>query len=252
MKKQIVKLLRMAKVLRQSYARPGRQYESGTWWDENFYEDSISDSDTIGPGRNRYSTAYHYASVEALICKALFERLENGPVGDVIDIGSGAGHWLDFYTQLGASSLHGVEVSQRAYKALNERYANTPNMTLAHGTASDALAEVSGKVDLVNAIGVMFHIVSDDEWRETIQRMAGVLKPGGLLVVGGWFGSLDGLNAQVDKQGRINKRLRSASNWKRTLASSGFDEIEILRNRMRDGIADAQPENHLLVARRAR
>jgi hypothetical protein len=107
---------------------------------------------------------------------------------------------------------------------------------------------LNDEYDIANAVGVMFHIVDDSEWQNTISAIANVLKKGGLLVAGGHFGLLDGLNVQIDKDGGINKRLRSKRRWVRALKEAGFRSIKVYRNNVYLWINDSLPENNILVA----
>ncbi len=71
-------------------------------------------------------------------------------------------------------------------------------MVIHHGKAFEILKKLDESFNLINAIGVMFHIVDDSEWINTINAIAKVLRKNGLFIVGGHFGSLNGLNVQID------------------------------------------------------
>lgn len=213
---------------------------SPDWWDRRFFLHGVSDRVTIWHGISELTSAYHYASVETLILRELLAR-QHSP-RRVFDIGSGAGHWLDFYANLGAE-VSGVDVSAKCVEHLRGRY------DVHLGKATDALPYLEGRFDLINAIGVMFHIVDDAAWRETLAGIHAALRPGGLLVVGGHFGWLDGVNVQWD-EGRVNKRLRSRWNWTRTLRGLGFDRIRIRHNLAYLTAPEPLPENSLLFARK--
>ena len=47
---------------------------------------------------------------------------------------------------------------------------------------------ICGPVDYITAIGVMFHIVDDERWKRAVQNLAAVLKPDGVMFIGGDFG----------------------------------------------------------------
>src|SRR5690606_34184649 len=115
-----------------------------------------------------------------------------------------------------------------------------------HGRARDHLADL--QADVVNAIGVMFHIVDDREWADTVQAIANALKPGGVIVVGGHFGWLNSVNVQYCSDGTVNKRLRSARRWRQTLTRAGFANIRTLRNNAYLHASSSLPEANLLVA----
>ncbi len=97
----------------------------------------------------------------------------------------------------------------------------------------------------------MFHIVDDSEWERTIHAIGNVLTPGGLAIVSGHFGLLDGLNVQIDK-GRTNKRLRSKRRWTRVLRKAGFADIKLYKNNAHLWIKDSIPENNILVATKSK
>lgn len=207
------------------------------WWDRAFYQGEITDRATIYWRRGLVQTALHYASVETIILPALQrQRMDR-----IIDIGSGAGHWLKFYQGLGSEAV-GCEVSTKCVDHLR-----SSGYTVEHGAAAEVLPML-GHADVVNAIGVMFHIVDDAEWERTIHLVGAALKPGGLFVVGGHFGWLDGVNVQVGEDGTVNKRLRSARRWRKVLKGAGFSTVRIVRNRAYLRSTEPLPENNILFA----
>lgn len=102
--------------------RTGTNYNDSEWFDD-FYADGISDRQTISPNKDHLSTRYHHHSLELLICRHLCKNRipMNFPV---LDIGSGAGHWIDFYRSLGVPSIVGKDVSMRSAYYLKERFAD--------------------------------------------------------------------------------------------------------------------------------
>lgn len=247
-----------------SYLRGGGQpYDDTVWWDHAFYTDGISDRQTIGARKHRVSAQYHYSSVEQKICRYFYNhtiqrkaRLWGGKAPDtdmfgsarILDIGSGSGHWIDFYRSLGARELVGIDVSESSVRFLGEKYASDDGISIHHGKAATTLQALDGNFDLINAIGVMFHIVDDSEWTDTIHAMADKLTSDGLLVIGGHFGWLDGLNVQIDKTGQVNKRLRSLRHWKQALGNAGLSRTCLYRNYAYLWINDPLPENSVLIA----
>lgn len=247
-------LRKRARILRALYRKYApaklRHYSPQVWWDEDFFTEGLSDRQTLSPRKNVFVAAYHYASVEMLILRHLRNSYRRPIRGTVCDLGSGAGHWIDFYRKLGATRCVGVDISQKAVDFLRERYRLDADVTIYHGGLRDILqTEIPGNsCCLVNAIGVMFHIVNDEEWEQTVHAAGTVLQDGGLLVVSGHFGWLDNLNVQVVADGAVVKRLRSLSHWKRCLRTAGFDNIKVYRNHAYLFIDGTLPENNVLVA----
>jgi SAM-dependent methyltransferase len=166
-------------------------------------------------------------------------------------LGSGAGHWIDFYLSLGASPRLGIDISRTSVEFLRAKYRERQEITVEHGRIHDVLGSTDCKFDLVNAIGIMFHLVDDKEWEETVRQVGRVLRTGGLFIVGGHFGLLDGINVQFDSENAVNKRLRSASHWKRSLKQAGFVRTRIYRNSAYLYIRDALPENNVLITEKS-
>lgn len=235
-------------ILNTYVRKKGSTYDDAKWWDASFYTTGVSERQTIAPDKSEATANYHYASVEKLILKDLSAHQVSISGSSVLDIGSGAGHWIDFYRSQEAGTLAGMDVSESAFDHLQEKYAGDSSVEIHHGKALDVLGRLDGHYDLVNAIGVMFHIVEDEEWAATIAAVGNILKPGGVFVIGGHFGLIDGLNVQMDKDARINKRLRSKAHWKRVLRSAGFTRIESYKNNAYLWIDDRLPENNVLVA----
>lgn len=103
------------------------------------------------------------------------------------------------------------------------------------------------KFDVVCAVGVMFHIVDDHKWEDLVERIASSIVPGGLLIVGGYFGLVDGLNVQVIN-GEVNKRLRSWRRWRGLLKKNGFERIVLRKNNAYLRLKWLTPESNIIFA----
>jgi SAM-dependent methyltransferase len=144
----------------------------------------------------------------------------------------------------------GIDVSRKSVDFLRKKYAKREEVAIEHGRIREVLAHADLKFDLVNAVGVMFHLVDDEEWEDTVKQIGHVLRAGGLFVVGGHFGLIDGVNVQLSQDG-VNKRLRSALHWKRSLKQAGFGRTRIYRNSAYLRIRDWIPENNVLIAEKS-
>lgn len=244
------KLKRIFKVLKGTYytlAAKGAPWKED-YWDEEFYLEGISDAKTISSKKNEYSAQYHYSSTEMLIFRH-FVNHKVGNIGSVLDLGSGAGHWIDFYQRLGAVKVGGIEISKKCVEYLSAKYNHEESVTIWHGKVHEVLeTKVSENYDLINAIGVLFHIVDDRELMNVLQLSFQKLNSKGLFVIGGNFGIWPmNINTQV-KYGRIvNKRLRSRWWWTHQLRKIGFRNIRIYRNIGYAFINDRMPENSILI-----
>lgn len=236
----------------------------------------IVDSMTIGTVSEPESR-FHYNVTENSIIRALTRR---APIGNqppsvwrfaqgrrawnVLDVGSGTGHWVDFYLDVYlAKSVTAVEFVPQMAEFLRGKFAARHEVTVLQADiATDPLP--ARTFDIVSAIGVMFHIVNDDLWRQAIARLLGSLKPDGLMLVGGDFGD-ETRDVQFHRTDRfeswrehdsapypaalVNKRVRSLHEWTRVAGELGATVVEVIRS---DSTPDIRtPENDLLVLRPA-
>lgn len=247
------KLKRIFKVLKGSYftfTGKGKIWE-GDYWDSVFYTEGVSDAKTISSKKNEFSAGHHYASVEMHLLRH-FVNFRVPRMGRVLDIGSGAGHWIDFYKRWGAEQVTGIEVSEKCAAYLNEKYAADNSIEIYVGNTAEVLQQQNlDEFDLISAIGVLFHIVDDRELLDVLRLFSEQLNPGGYLIVGGNFGHWPfNINTQVKFGNIINKRLRSRYWWKKQLKKLGFKNIRIQYNTAYAFINDRTPENSLLICQR--
>lgn len=225
--------------------------------------DSLSDADTIAASRSALATRFHYNAVENSILEALAGRPSPRRV---LDVGSGAGHWIDFYLDVvGAGEVVGLEISEPAVRALESRYAGNAAISIVEADVAEPGFELGREFDVVNAIGVMFHIVEDERWERAVAALARHLAPGGALVVGGQFGlttqnvqfhrtdefsSWDEFRAARGDAALVNKRIRSLRRWRRCARRAGLRVEPVQRTRSSRRL-DTPENNVLVLVRRA-
>jgi 2-polyprenyl-3-methyl-5-hydroxy-6-metoxy-1,4-benzoquinol methylase len=245
-------LTKQKKILKGIYfsyiKKKGQVYEASKFWDASVYNQGISDRQTIDPNQSPYSAKYHYCSVEMIILKHLYNNTIDTTTSKVLDLGSGSGHWIEFYKLLGVEEISGIDVSEVSINYLDQKYSSDNHTTFYKGKILDIIKDFNETFNIVNAIGIMFHIVDDVEWRETINKIALLIPDNGIFIVGGHFGLMNGLNVQIDQFGKINKRLRSKSVWKKTLKNAGFSNVKFYKNNAYLWINDTLPENNVLIA----
>lgn len=226
----------------------------------------FSDRITIGPNVKPLHAKYHYNAVENSIIRALL-RVPVREHPAVFDLGSGAGHWIEFYRQtFGASPVVGLDISKVCADRLREKYAGAHDVSIIAGDITDPAFRVGRKFDIVNAIGVVFHIVEDRLWLQALVNMRDLLTEDGVMIVGGEFGmitqnvqfhSMDEFDdyAEAIRRSsgaplRINKRLRSLWRWKQAAKEAGLEVRDVVRTaNVREVLT---PENHVMVLGRRR
>lgn len=226
---------------------------------------------------------FHYNAVENSIIRVMM-RLEPPPSGAMLeawqalqkrrgrallDVGSGVGHWIDFFQEVFAvTSVVGVEFTDGMAEFLREKYRERDDVHILQGDIADTSIiqdDFISRFDFVSAIGVLFHIIQDERWEQAIHNVSQVLKPGGLFFAGGDFGT-ETKNVQfhkvdvfstwmeqrqakpVDQELRVNKRIRSLSQWLSTASNCGLECVDLVRTDC--DVAISTPENDLLVLRK--
>ena len=128
---------------------------------KEFWEDRLGHHpDLSGTGEPGLSIAYNQACYR--LREMVLEReLRANGFADlrgkrVLDIGSGVGFFVDFYSQRGAA-VTAVELTQVGAELLQKKF---PEARLIQGDIVDQ--EVGSGYDVVNAFDVLYHIVEED------------------------------------------------------------------------------------------
>jgi len=229
-------------------------------WHKSTFNHEFSARVTISPYYNVLFSRFHYNAVENSILKYLV-RPGMGSRARILDIGSGSGYWIDFYTDLFDPQLiTGVEISEVCVNALKNKYRDKKNVKIAVGDISQADFELKETFDLINAVGVMFHIIEDKDWETALSNLGKHLNPRGIIVVGGQFGRIT-RDVQFHAKDRfstwgetanptsnrvlVNKRIRSLRYWKRCAHRNGL-KVSALIKTQRDSRIQT-PENNILI-----
>lgn len=247
-----------------AHRRRGRRvpYDAQAAWNvryEGYDEGGIDDVTTIKRGADPRLTLYHYNTVE----NAILEHALHTPFPDrpsVLDIGSGAGHWIDFYrSAFDARRVVGLELSAPAAGALRSRYAGQESVSVEEGDVSGNL-DLGERFEIVNAVDVLFHIVDDALWRRAMANLAAHVAPGGRLVIAEHVALVPydaGLRPPDPKRGEpadngvlmVTKRVRSLRDWRSCGSENGL-ALEHTRP-LRQSRTLSTPANRLLVFRLA-
>ncbi len=258
-------------------------YDEATFFD-SFYKSSarheVSDRITIGNDFSLVESRFHYNSVENSILQALSRRTPPAHGSTVtaseaiarrrkyrlLDIGSATGHWIDFFRDvLLVAEAEAVEITDFMADHLRAKYPGDAGVRVhkADIAAEDfEIGTLGAPVDFISAIGVMFHIVDDAKWLVALKTLAAMLKPSGIMFIGGDFGAVT-RNAQfhkVDKfeswrdyskaevaesEIRVNKRVRSLTAWQEAATAAGLSIVDVVRSNLEPAIST--PENDVLV-----
>jgi SAM-dependent methyltransferase len=260
-------------------------YDEKTFF-ESFYRSGIrgqpADRMTIGQITD-WESRFHYNCVENAIISAVARRSPPPPSMMVetwrmlqkrrsyrlLDVGSGTGHWIDFFRQVFLiGQAVGVEITESMSTYLREKYADCPDVKIVQTDIADNRLDGAfegDRFDYISAIGVMFHLVEDSRCQTALAHFAELVGDEGLIFITGDFGAstrnvqfhkydeFQTWNAQQqsDTSGgtrRVNKRLRSLAQWHQMAWSVNLRIVDLVRT-PRDPVLTT-PENDLLVLAR--
>ena len=215
----------------------------------------IDDKATITRRADPLKARYHYNAVE----NAILEWALRAPFPDqptLLDVGSGAGHWIDFYRSVfDARGVVGIELAAPAADALRLNYAAESDVSVEELDISGDI-ELGERFDIVNAVDVLFHVVDDGRWRRAVQNLGRHLAPGGRLVIVELVARIPydaGLRAPDAERGEpvadevvmVTKRVRSLHQWKACGRDAGLKLVHT--RHLRQSRTLATPANRLLV-----
>lgn len=97
----------------------------------------------------------------------------------VLDIGSGTGFYINFWSELGAARVSGSDLTHAAVCHLHNYYPLSVVYELDIG--GDLPSGVAGPFDIVSAFDVLFHIIDDDRFNRAIRNITKLLRFDGLF-----------------------------------------------------------------------
>ncbi|MBT3801845.1 MAG: class I SAM-dependent methyltransferase [Bacteroidetes bacterium] len=253
------------KIKSKTLAYDGKKYFES--WHRSVINKEFSDRVTISPTFSELGTKYHYNAVENLLIEYFYDtEVVDNP--HVFDIGSGAGHWIEFYkTYFNSAYSLGVEISEPCYDMLVKKFEQDESVDFMLGDVSSTDFKLDKKFDIINAIGVIFHIVDDAAWYVAMNNLMKLLNKGGVIIVGGEFGDKT-YNAQFNKTNDfdtwderqkawdefhntedesvfVNKRLRSIADWEKCAKENNLKIKEIVKQNISKLIQT--PQNNILI-----
>jgi 2-polyprenyl-3-methyl-5-hydroxy-6-metoxy-1,4-benzoquinol methylase len=102
----------------------------------------------------------------------------------MLDVGVGKGYWVPFWTRQGWA-VDGVDLVPAAVADVQGRFPEG-RFWVADVTAPDAFVPPDGGAatwQLVTCLNVLLHVTQDDRFAEALTRLAGIVAPGGHLLL---------------------------------------------------------------------
>jgi cyclopropane fatty-acyl-phospholipid synthase-like methyltransferase len=232
--------------------------------------DEFSDRMTISPTFSLLASKYHYNLVENSIIEFIYDKKLSKNL-KILDIGSGSGHWIDFYLNvLKADFCMGLDISEPCTIKLREKYLGYENVEIQNKDISLIDFNLTPTFQIINAIGVIFHIVNDSKWKIAIRNLSRSMDRGGFLIVGGEFGTetkdiqfhkiddfnsweqrkeaWDNFNNSKSETVLVNKRVRSLKYWVEVSNEYGLEFVDLIKIKKKASIRT--PENNILILKK--
>jgi SAM-dependent methyltransferase len=194
---------------------PGRLSRSTAYDPRQYWDARLGKRWEIsGVGHAGYSLRYNrwlYRAQERSL-RALLRRAGADVSGKrVLDVGSGTGHWLGWYTKLGVGSLTALELSRIAAQRLRQKF---EAVEVVEGDIAAQDTDL-GAFDLVNVVSVMYHVVDPALFQRSLENLARMTIRGGWLILSDQLGTRE-------VQAADHVRFRPLALYEERLSSLGF------------------------------
>jgi SAM-dependent methyltransferase len=208
---------------------------------ERYHNRWFNEKDLISPEWSWAEAKYHYNLVENGIIDLLRQQFEVITGKRVLDVGTGTGHWIGFYhTYLEAAEITAVDFSQVSVRKLQARYAEQSEIRVQQANIAQREGQFKAHFDVINAIGVMFHLVDDGLWRAAVANLVDYLSSDGIAIIGGDFG-------EETRELGVMRKHRSLAQWKATLNELGAKVVAVNYHDWFKGGSNDGLKNNLLA-----
>jgi SAM-dependent methyltransferase len=105
----------------------------------------------------------------------------------ILDLGCGSGYFIKYFSDLGAGSITGVDISPTSISRLSLVY---PSYKFVEGDIASDVLSLDGldhTFDLVVAFAVLYHIVSEEGFDTAIKNIRKLAKVGAYVLISGNF-----------------------------------------------------------------
>lgn len=158
------------------------EFDAQEYWDARLKESyHLGGVGWLGLGRGLNSWAYRVRRRGFMRAVAS----TGGEAGDVLDIGSGTGFYLDLWSELGARSVVGTDLTPTAVRELSRAY---PEVRIERvDIGSEGADPDGGPFDWISIMDVLFHVVDDERYERALSNIHSLLRPGGHVVLSDFF-----------------------------------------------------------------
>ena len=156
-------------------------YDPATYWESRYKHFDITSS-----GHKDLPIQYNawlYRMKKKKIHRLARQHCDDFSTAEFIELGCGTGVYVEMWKELGVRSLKGLDIAPNAISQLKERH---PEYSFHSEDLSDeTLSQRYGKdrYDVVTVIGVLVHIINDEQFRSAVNNIAELMKKDGSVLV---------------------------------------------------------------------
>ncbi len=104
----------------------------------------------------------------------------------ILDIGSGSGFYIDFWNNLGASTLVGIDITEAAVAFLQQRYPR--HLFFCSDISEPHVPQLlRERFDLVGAFDVLYHVVEEEKFEHALRNISRLCHEGGYFILSDTF-----------------------------------------------------------------
>lgn len=180
---------------------------------EQYWQNRLSGNfNLIGVGNKRYTEEENlrlYETKKQILLKLIEREKVDLKTSHVLEIGCGTGYWTEMCQKEGCKNYTGVDIAAVAIEKLKSQY---PNYKFINGDAGKVALD-SGPFSLILMIDVTQHIVDDDNFFKSMERIRSVLDLKGVFIMTSWLDAAK-RNAYYEKSRDMSYYTRAFPGYK--------------------------------------
>ena len=194
-------------------------YNPKTYWEKRLTK-KFNLSGVGYVGFNEYYNKWLYKAKIRTLKKAL--SIYNIDISNktICDIGCGTGFFVEFYKQLGAKEIVGIDITNVSIENLKLKY---PEYNFIRGDVSSCELKkiITQKFDILNVFDVLYHIKNDRDFEQAIMNISNFTQKMGLVFIT----DLYGLNSVEPAE---HVKFRDRKIYDRVLSENGIEIVGVL------------------------
>jgi SAM-dependent methyltransferase len=143
------------------------KYRPEKYWENRLNKDfSLGGVGSCGLGKE-YNKWLYKARIRTL--SELLKKYQINPYKKrILDIGAGTGFYINHWKKLGADFVVGLDITEKSVSTLEKKF---PQYKFLKADVSSDELNIEGKFDIITAFDVLFHIVEEKKFEQTIRNI---------------------------------------------------------------------------------